>query len=426
MASIEEMAKWACEHPTSGRTYAGRNAVMEHFGCTNHAARTAVALARKATSSNPTDPVEISVPAAPDPLNVMRENTRLRKDLEQYKALEECLRDVITEVIPQLPAYKRGERELPRRSKTEKHTAMLMLELSDWQVGMEVKPADSIGLGLYNFNVFLARLRQLRDTVLTIHDEWSRVRPIDTLVVNCLGDLLEGVNIYKGQGWYTDLHLADQWLKTLYHFGAFIRDIGLRIPNVRILAIPGNHGRIGMKGEAHRADNAELLLLLTEQLYLRQLKDVRMIVGRSSVVAYQLMGRVHLLAHGDMTRSWNTIPFYGFSRDTLKYQGMLRKQLDYAHFAHHHRDASWKESRARILLNGCLCGPSNYAIETFKSAEPPSQRLHLAHHEHGLAWSCGIEFKDIPELQADDEGIFTPVYRPEDIPTLDATKAGGW
>ena len=62
MASTEEMAKWAIENPTPGRTYAGRNAVMEHFGCTHHQATKAVTLARKAAAGNPTEPATITPP----------------------------------------------------------------------------------------------------------------------------------------------------------------------------------------------------------------------------------------------------------------------------------------------------------------------------------------------------------------------------
>lgn len=411
MPEFGDMVQWAVLNAVP----AGRARIKKEFGLNFNEARQVARVATERMEEGEPD-------GGADHLGVMKQNRRLKEELEKYENFERMLARIWNETVPALPAYRRGERELPKKCKMGKNKCTLMLEASDWQVGMEVREHETAGLGVYNFEVFKRRLRYLRDVVLTVYDEQTRVRPIDTLVINMLGDLLEGATIYRGQAWFADLRLEEQFQGLIFETGAFVRDLALRIPNIRIFAIPGNHGRIGRKGELPALSNAEYLMLFALQLYIQQLTGVRMLIGKSSILAYELMGRTHLLAHGDKTKRWNQIPFYGFTRDTLRYISMMRLMFQYAHYGHHHVRAEWEESGVEIIVNGALCGPNELSVGSFKSANTASQRLFVVHPEHGLAWQCAPRFDEPQPPTADEDGVFTPVARPEDVPRLVTTK----
>jgi len=406
--TVEEMAEWAQrpENIQKGRAYVGKNRIREHFGVSTHKASQAAGIA--CAESNP-DACQPAVEAA-DTLGLMRQIQQLKGRIDRYEELEKVFAKIFGELVTPLPAFRKGERELPK-FKQGKATETLMQDASDWQVGMQVRPVDTMHLGGYNFEVFKKRLRYMRDTIITVYQEEIRVRPVKTLIINCIGDLLEGVNIFKSQAWFLDMHLVQQVLALQAEICQFVRDIASVIPEIRIYGVWGNHGRIGMKGENPPSCNAEFLLLLELQLMLRQLQGVSVFVSECPLMAYQWLGDIHLLAHGDKTRGWMGIPFYGLTRDTLKYVNLTQLPVRYVHYGHHHRQADWHESGVEVLLNGAMCGPTVLAVDDFKSAEEPIQMLYRVHPDHGLNWRCPIRFERREPMVADEDGIFTPVRK---------------
>ena len=410
---IEQYAAWALSHPPSGRKYAGRHLIMKEFGCKNHRAREAVNLARKIAEEQKEVPPDVSQSA----VQVMRENQRLKADLQRYGEMEHLFTDIFQELQPALPAYKIGEQQTPK-FKTDKQECILMADIGDWQVGLHVRPEDTMHLGGYSFEIFQERLKYFCEKVLIVYEEFVRVRPIKRLIINGVGDLLEGVNIYKGQSWFTDLELQRQLHETVTAVGFFLRDLGKRIPEVTMYAVWGNHGRIGQKGELPPRCNAEYMMLLELQRYIRQLKNVQLFVSKCPLLAYDCMGQIHLLAHGDKTRGWMGIPFYGLSRDTLKYVNLLQLVISCVHYGHHHRRADWSESATELFLNGAMCGPTILSVDDIKAAEIPSQNLFLVHPDHGVSWRVPIKFEKREPMTADANGIYTPVNRPTEVPDL--------
>ena len=71
------------------------------------------------------------------------------------------------------------------------------------------------------------------------------------MVIACLGDMVEGQDIFRGQIWKLDRHVVDQAIDGANDTaGAFI-EILLTFPelNFEIFEVHGNHGRVGRKGE---------------------------------------------------------------------------------------------------------------------------------------------------------------------------------
>lgn len=424
---LVSMVSYARDHPTQGRP-AGRvklcNAFEEH-GATDHLARQAAAAAKddelfaelvdaapaefKGVIPDEEDEEEPSKAPTPTQIELIRKLDKMKREFQKYEELEALLVATFEDVLPEIPGYETGERDFPEVS-GDKQPATLMAEASDWHVGKKVDSQHVAGLGGYGFDIFRSRLRHYRDTIFTVYEEWSQVRPIEQLVINFLGDILDGHEIYKGQSWFQDRHLVEQFCGALVEAGQWIRDLGTRIPKIKICSVPGNHSRLSDSRTAVPPDlNAETLWLRMLQLQLRDLEGVEMSVAMCPWMGYELYGKNHFLTHGSETRMWNQIPFYGLSRDTMRRVAMTQKIWHYTHCGHFHQDADLPVSSLRILMNGSMVGPDLYSTTEMKSAVPASQTLYLVHREHGPAWKCDVRLEEIEPLTVDEEGFYTPV-----------------
>ena len=81
------------------------------------------------------------------------------------------------------------------------------------------------------------------------------VIPPSCLRIFFLGDIIEGSTIYKGQKRALDLITIDQVSQGVEYFSQFIYELAKHFPKVKCYGVPGNHGRIGDKGENWMMDN---------------------------------------------------------------------------------------------------------------------------------------------------------------------------
>jgi len=103
----------------------------------------------------------------------------------------------------------------------------------------------------------------------------------------------------------------------------------------------------------------------------------------------EIEGRSVLLEHGHTTRAWMGIPFYGLERSEGR---EARKRLARGRPYTYHIIGHWHmpAELPYLMINGSLCGASEYDAAAGRHAEP-SQTTFLMHPRHGpfnrVAWN---------------------------------------
>ncbi|MBW1779267.1 MAG: hypothetical protein JRL30_00820 [Deltaproteobacteria bacterium] len=346
--------------------------------------------------------------------DLIRANEILKANVRKLESAHATFDRVIREVYTPLPPWtprKRRKSKRPQSSAEEMHSAF-----SDTQIGTKAKAVNTSGLGGWNRDSYLKALDMWVDKKLRILEVQRADHPVNKLVIWGLGDYVEGEDIFPGQAWHLDMDGFDQvaWgtavtakaIYRLYIEGEFNEGIDL-------IAVPGNHGRLGKRGVI-KANLDDFFILGLAQAFCR-VEGVRIHHCHPGFAAVQIQEKWgFVISHGDETRGWMGLPYYGLQRDGLKALGIFRFPIHFHLRAHHHQTAGISIGPDQTLMvNGSWPGPTNFSVQVLKAAMTPSQTVWFMHHEQGLTAEYKIRLGDVPILKPDPEtGIYTPTREP--------------
>lgn len=345
---------------------------------------------------------------------IVRENQRLRKQIQHLRATNELMIEAMEESIVRLPAFMPPK---PHVAKSGDRTPqVLMLDISDVHGGELVRPEDTAGLGGYNFETCKGHMDTLCESVLSISDDQRAAKiPLPKLVTNWLGDIVTSEDIYMGQGRDIDRILVDQIVqlaselsqRVLYPFCQYF-------PEVVANAVWGNHGRIGRKGTHHKRTNADYLLYHFIRQTMQHVENFKMRISLSSFMGYVLEedpSRPHLIAHGDKIKRYMSVPYYGLDRWDARMVSLTQVPWAFTHLGHHHRKASIDAPHGERIMNGSWVGASEFSIDVLQEGNQPKQYLMGLSPEWGKTFSYDIYFeKGRRKLEVDGRGLFTPIW----------------
>lgn len=350
----------------------------------------------------------------PDPKDLLpiiqAENSLLKKQLKealQRNSLVDQLTANVLEVLPTLNRYPIFIS--PKHARTPKPEEWILL-VSDVQLGQKLGKEETGGLGEYNFNIFKRRINFFLESLK--HVVSYHTNPPNTLRIFFLGDIIEGSTIFKSQQRQIDLNTIDQITKGVEHFSQFIYELARIFPEVKCYGIPGNHGRIGDKGEGALMDNLDILTYrwIEDRMKLSKVKNVSFDISKSWYQLVYVNGWVFLLEHGDSFKGWGGIPFYGAQRTKMNFQDLLqdfqlefidekmqkqhinlKEKFHYLVFGDKHVPADFRN----VIMNGCWPGGSELSLKYMQQAGLPQQWLMSVSKEYGVAWKRPI-FLDKP------------------------------
>ena len=155
-----------------------------------------------------------------------------------------------------------------------------------------------------------------------------------------------------------------------------------------MVAVSGNHGRIGRKGEFKHHVNWDYIISKSlEDQFSRITDRVTFNVPKSPFAIVDIEGWTFLMRHGDGIKSWGGIPFYGIARSTGRWvamQASVGKRFDYMAMGHFHQRADLPYTGGEVLMNGSFVGTSQFTVEVMESASRPEQIFGMVHPKHGL------------------------------------------
>lgn len=246
--------------------------------------------------------------------------------------------EFLTNIIENTSQFKLPKTASPVKSKK----SSLVMVLSDTHCGQQNK--------LFGLKEFTERLLDYPDQVYALNSG----KEIDEVIINLVGDIVEGEDIYPTQPHHVVCPTIEQieiatdtlWRLTLKAKALF------KCP-VRLVCVPGNHGRVSQTAnEKTNWDNVvyhclKLLIGNTKE------KDISIEHNGEQFKTFKVKDKIGLLYHQGVKHT-------GTPAMREKIAGWVNsKKCDFIVSGHFHewKVGSWHN--ATIISNGSLCGPND-------------------------------------------------------------------
>ena len=314
-------------------------------------------------------------------------------------------RTVLDGVREALPTIATPVLRAPPVHDSESEDEEYILVLSDVHAGLKVNEAEMGGINAYSQEIMLRRAERLVDAVLSIREKYHV--PAKRLNVFQLGDILEGNEIFRGQHFELESHVAEQ----IVVGGRLLADIYTRLSGafeeVVVTALEGNHGRITFgKSSAPVGMSFDWLLTKFAEEMLRDNDRIRMVAAESWWRIVERCNHRFMLAHGDGIKGgFAGLPWYGMVRRMTGNIGMLQPALpDEVRgtpfhtmiIGHFHTPANLEWSGHELFVNGSWPGGTKYSAKEMSGNSLPAQWLLCVHPKRGITarWLLRLEDRE--------------------------------
>jgi len=293
----------------------------------------------------------------------------------------------------------------PPKKETTKENLDFHIMRSDAHVGENLDSKYVQGINKYNSKIYKERVNILLEKVIKFREQDKNSLGLNKLIINFLGDQCTGENIYKGQGFYIDMSMVDQLFYSVEVETNWVLGLAKVFPEIEIYCCVGNHGRPGRKGENHVRTNFDYIFYKSLQASLKNQPHIKIFVSESPAMIVKHGTKNFLLNHGDNTKGWMGIPYYGVDRMFRKLSSLYNMIIDYELLGHYHQPSNISDM---ILMNGSLVGGSELSINKMGLSNPASQKIFYFHPVHGINRESNILLSNGSKLTMDENNIFTP------------------
>lgn len=331
------------------------------------------------------------------------ENRRVKELVDQMHK-KDLLRAMIEEAValaepPMVEVHPVKVVKAPTKGNRQHVT--LWFEFTDLQLGTLILSEAMGGLNKHNWPIWLEKLEVWKKGVISRLVEYQILYEVDDVVINCGGDMVEGQDIFRGQGWHIEQHVVNQAIFGAGDTAEAFIEIFKSFPNLRfhITEVFGNHGRIGRKGEVPHSCSMDKVYQRQLELHINAARVNNMTYYRNESWWYLLKinGWNHLILHGDqgMPSLWSNRPTVnGLEKLVARYMQMAQCQVHFVHSGHFHNDWSLSFNMSYLLINGSWIGTSNFSASQMVASSPAMQCLHVFEPRIGLAKTERIYLTD--------------------------------
>lgn len=257
---------------------------------------------------------------------------------------------------------------------TSKTHAVLML--SDFHYGVEI---DNYW-NKFNKEVFDIRLTELLDKTI----KYCKRHEVNTLHLELLGDLVNGY-LHLTSRVENEENVIQQVTELSEKLGEFISELSKHIPNIKIYAGTGNHGRCTPNiKQSIATENFELLIPWYLQARLVNLDNIEFVKNKydQDIIVYEFLNETIFSVHGHQDRIATVM------NDLPK---MIRRFPTEIHQGHIHHHYEKEEHDIEVVVNGTLSGTDDYA-KGIRKHGTPFQKL-MIYTEEGKECTYKIKLK---------------------------------
>lgn len=309
--------------------------------------------------------------------------------LRREKAATEILVEQAVDLAPR--AYKPApplKNMIHPKGKQSPQSAVLMF--SDTHIGQVIHPDQTLGLGGYNFDIFLRRLQRLQDSAFSILQDHTTT-PVPEIVVAMLGDMLHGNLVHSVEAGQVNT-LFEQFYAAGHAIAQFFRNLS-RLAPVRVHTVVGNHPRWGTQHKMptdNRYSNLDQFLYAYVKALLREEPRVTINLDKQPFSLFEVQGFQFYAGHGDHLRGGDKvlgIPNHAVGRNlsnTSQVFSAAGKRLpNYYLFGHMHRPITLPHASGEVIINGGFPGIDGFALMAAFNSSHPSQKFFLMHKKFG-------------------------------------------
>ena len=289
---------------------------------------------------------------------------------------------------------------------SNKFDETIVIALSDTHFGEVVDPNKISGINKYNIKIAAARLEYYVERIVRIVKLHRNFSNINHAVVWLGGDIVSG-NIHEELIESNDLSALKQVALAGYLIAQFLAELSTVFKNITVVTTVGNHGRLSKKKKYkyHSVENLDYLVYQIAGFALTKYENIEFYIDESLFKFVDIEGWRFVFSHGDETKSWMNIPFYGLRRDytakqsiniLVQNEGNLTspvQPVNYKVVGHFHVAGEIPDNFGSIIMNGSLKGMDEYSFGngwvTF-----PMQKIFGVHKDHGKTWSYDIRLSD--------------------------------
>lgn len=272
-----------------------------------------------------------------------------------------------------------GKSPAMKPHKALKHTATMVVLLSDIHCEEVVRPETVNGLNTFDLDVCEARLGELQQRFHAMLEHERQLARVDRVVVWLGGDLISGM-IHPELAEENSLHplAAIRWIGE--RLRGFIDAVADNAREVVVATNCGNHGRTTEKLRTNEADTSyEHHLYLTMRAAEKR-KNVRWQVGEGHLNYVDLDGFRIRFCHGHAVRYQGGIGGIHVPLNKAIAAWDVSDRADLTCIGHWHQ-FSWSRI-GRYVTNGSVVGHSAYAVRIkVPGAEAPCQAAIVIDHK---------------------------------------------
>lgn len=298
---------------------------------------------------------------------------------------------------------------VPNKNEGRPQSAVLML--SDTHIGQVVEPDQTLGVGAYNFPLFLRRLKRLERSVFSILQDHTTT-PVPEIVVAMLGDMLHGNLAHAVEAGQVNT-LFTQFYSAGHALAQFLQRLTALAP-VRVYTAVGNHTRWGTQKKMptdNRFSNLDQLTYAYVQALVRDIPTIQFNLDKQPFALFEVQGHQFFAGHGDHLRGGDRIlgiPSHAFGRNVATHSQLAsrtgRKQPEFYLFGHLHRSITLPHVNGEILVNGGFAGIDGFGLMEAFNSTPPTQRFFLMHPKFGRS-ACYDLRLDFGDTEAHDYSL---------------------
>ena len=331
---------------------------------------------------------------------------KLRKELEKAHAYTQNVVDALINEVGVLPVVPHKH---PATIEQETTPTTGMVDLSDWHIGSAWPNADT-GFGDMSTDIISERVALLTNKVISLTKLQKKIGPIHRLVINFLGDIAENDALHSSSAVHVDQPTIRQLSSAINASEKMLTAFLGEFSEVIVMAVFGNHGRMGSKGEQHVLNNWDVLAYSFIAERFRDEPRLKFHISTTPYMAYILEDQpewVHCILHGDGIPAPFSLPLYSITRAEANISKLLDRPINYSHFAHWHNMAQMDKTFGAIFINGSLVGTSPYGIN-LRLAGQAKQLYQGMHPDYGQTWMYPVYLQSHKRAEPDENGIITP------------------
>lgn len=265
-----------------------------------------------------------------------------------------------------------------RKAATSKDAETAVVHLSDLQIG---KVSES-----YNTQVAIERVHTVISKVRRITEIQRADHPVPKCVVLFGGDMVEGNGIFPGQVHEVDSTSYAQLFAATRLMSEVVLSLLEDFDEVEVYAVPGNHGRIGRKGDEARETNLDNIAYGFAQ---QQLENQPRCTWHETGHWYQhvqIGNYSALLVHGDQVKGFSGTPAFAIARKCTAWSsGAIPVDFHDVFIGHYHQNlVITLPNGGNVRMVPSTESGSQYASEFMAAKGRPGQRLVFVHPENGI------------------------------------------